>query len=301
MHVTLLHNPKAGDGELTRDDLVRALVAAGHAVTYQSTKEKGMDTALAEPGDLVLVAGGDGTVRKAAGHLIGRAIPLALLPLGTANNIAKTLELSDSVQAAIARLADAPRVALDAGIAKGAWGETHFLEGVGLGVFPITMCLANTRSDNRAAREEHDDRGLTRDLRYLAAVLRRMRPQAWQIEADGQDLSGEYYVCEVMNIRSVGPNLWLAPEADPTDGYFDLVLVGENERPRLRHYLAARVAGHEAEMYLPTHRVRQVTIVAAGAEVHIDDRLEVPHETPSAVGGRVDLSMLARAIEFLRA
>ena len=108
-----------------------------------------------------------------------------------------------------------------------------------------------------------------------------MRPLSWQIEADGEDLSGEYFLCEVMNIRSVGPTLELAPQADPADGFLDLVLVAEQERRALREYLDARIAGGETEAALPTRRVTRVTIMAAGAEVHIDDRLERPHEKPS--------------------
>lgn len=301
MHVTLLHNPKAGGGEPTRDELVRALLAAGHAITYQSTKETGLEHALEAPGDVVLVAGGDGTVRKAAGMLIGRGIPIALLPLGTANNIFKTLALSDSLQETIAALPTAHSMPFDVGTAKGAWGETHFLEGAGLGAFPITMCLAENRADNREARAGHEDLGLTRDLRYLSRVLSTMKPISWQIEADGEDLSGEYYLCEAMNIRSVGPNLLLAPGADPADGYLDLVLVSEKERPHLQDYIADRIAGRTAEIDLPVRRVTMVRITAAGAEVHVDDRLERPHEKPSAVGGLVDLTLLPGALHFLSA
>jgi diacylglycerol kinase family enzyme len=161
------------------------------------------------------------------------------------------------------------------------------------------MCLAESRKGNREDRDEHHDRGLTRDLRYLQSVLRRMRPKAWHIEADGKDLSGEYYLCQAMNISSVGPNLAIAPAADPADGLLDLVLAGENERPRLYAYLSHRVAGREAGLDLPTHRARKITIIAAGAEVHIDDRLEHPHTKPSAVGGLVELGLRQGAIEFL--
>ncbi|HEY8257021.1 MAG TPA: diacylglycerol kinase family protein [Gemmatimonadales bacterium] len=299
MRVTLMHNPNAGGGDLTRDDLVRMVVEAGHSITYQSTRERGYESALQKPGDVVLVAGGDGTVRKVAGLLLGRGIPMALLPLGTANNVSRSLDLSTSIQTAISRIATAPHRQFDAGIAKGAWGETHFLEGVGVGLFPVTMCLAESRSDNREARDDHHDRGITRDLRYLQAVLRRMPPKTWQIEADGKNLSGEYYLCEVMNIASIGPNLRLAPEADPADGRLDLVLVGESDRPRLRGYLADRVAGRDAELNLPTLRAERVTIMAAGAEVHIDDRLEHPHTKPSAMGGLVELTVGEGTVDFL--
>jgi diacylglycerol kinase family enzyme len=102
-----------------------------------------------------------------------------------------------------------------------------------------------------------------------------------------------------MNITSVGPNLALAPSADPADGLLDLVLVAENERPRLYQYLADRVAGRESVIDVPIHRARRITIMAAGAEVHIDDRLEHPHTKPSAVGGLVELGLREGAVEFL--
>jgi diacylglycerol kinase family enzyme len=161
------------------------------------------------------------------------------------------------------------------------------------------MCLAESRKGNREDRDEHHDRGLTRDLRYLQTVLRRMRPKAWHIEADGNDLSGEYYLCQAMNISSVGPNLELAPTADPKDGLLDLVLADEHERPKLQAYLSDRVAGRETRLDLPTHRARRIKIIAAGAEVHIDDRLEHPHTKPSAVGGLVDLGLREGAVQFL--
>jgi diacylglycerol kinase (ATP) len=289
----------AGGGGLAGEDLIAALEAAGHDAAYVSSRGKELKRAVQDPGDVVLVAGGDGTVRKVAGHLIGGGVPIALLSLGTANNIAKSLELSQSIEEAISRLATASRIQFDVGIAKGAWGQTHFLEGVGVGLFAVTMCLAESRKGNRRERDDHRDLGLTRDLRYLSSVLSRMKPQGWQIEADGQDLSGEYYLCEIMNIRSVGPNLELAPAADPTDGWLDLVLVSENERALLRRYIASRVAGYDAEVHLPTHRVKHVVMSAAGAQVHVDDRLESPHETPSAVGGRVELTAVEGALEFL--
>jgi len=53
--------------------LVELLCAAGHKVNYQSSKEKKWKKALKNPGDIVAVAGGDGTVGKVARRLIGRA------------------------------------------------------------------------------------------------------------------------------------------------------------------------------------------------------------------------------------
>ena len=66
MRVTLIHNPKAGDGRLSRDELLTILRVAGHKAVYQSSKEDEWERALKDPGDLVVAAGGDGTVGKVA-------------------------------------------------------------------------------------------------------------------------------------------------------------------------------------------------------------------------------------------
>ena len=63
MRITLIHNPVSGRRRGTSArSLERLLEDAGHEVRYQSSKEKGFKRALKEPADLVVVAGGDGTV-----------------------------------------------------------------------------------------------------------------------------------------------------------------------------------------------------------------------------------------------
>src|SRR5438445_11005765 len=93
MRILLVHNPKAGSKEHEGEDFIKALKKAGHKATYQSSKKKGITKALKKKINLVLVAGGDGTVSKIAYRLVSTKseVPLSVLPLGTANNFARSL------------------------------------------------------------------------------------------------------------------------------------------------------------------------------------------------------------------
>src|SRR3954464_279627 len=135
MRITLMHNPKAGNGGHGKKALVAALKKSGHRVVYQSTKKNDYKKALKKSTDLVLVAGGDGTVTKVGRELIDSGVPLAVLPLGTANNVARTLGFTDSVEKIIKGLRRGKKHAFDVGLARGPWGKKHFLEGVGSGLF----------------------------------------------------------------------------------------------------------------------------------------------------------------------
>src|SRR5262249_39763741 len=94
----LFHNPGAGHGEHPKEELISLVEAAGFECEYSSTKTEGWEKIEALKADLIVLAGGDGTVRKVAPHILGKEIPIGLFPLGTANNIAKTLGISGDTE-----------------------------------------------------------------------------------------------------------------------------------------------------------------------------------------------------------
>src|SRR6059058_2805164 len=134
MRITLMHNPKAGRGKLVKKDLMAALSRAGHLAIYQSTKKSDYKEALREPADLVLAAGGDGTVGKVGRELIDSGIPLSVLPLGTANNLARSLGFTASPEEIITELERGRRRAFDVGLAQGPWDKRYFFESAGGGL-----------------------------------------------------------------------------------------------------------------------------------------------------------------------
>src|SRR5205807_368845 len=119
MRITLMHNPKDGDAEHGKKQLMTALAKAGHHATYQSTKKSDYKKALKKTTDLVLAAGGDGTVGKIGCRLIDSGIPLSVLPLGTANNLARSLGFIASPEEIIGRLEGRKKLTCDVGFARG--------------------------------------------------------------------------------------------------------------------------------------------------------------------------------------
>ncbi len=91
LRITLIHNPTAGEGEPDAERLLDLLRTEGHSVHYRNSKDPALEQALRWPADLIVAAGGDGAVSRVLKQLPDDAPPLALLPLGTANNIARSL------------------------------------------------------------------------------------------------------------------------------------------------------------------------------------------------------------------
>ena len=135
MRVLLIHNPKAGDRKHSKKQLMASLTRCGHQAFYQSIKERGWKKAFKKPVDLVIAAGGDGTVHQTAWQIIDSGIPLAILPLGTANNLARSLGFTESVDEILQSLHCGKSQPFDIGVARNGSQTDYFLEAAGGGLF----------------------------------------------------------------------------------------------------------------------------------------------------------------------
>src|SRR5215212_8099505 len=142
MKTLLLHNPTAGASHPTADNLMKAAEKAELSPRYQSIKSESYKVALREHWDMVIVAGGDGTVGKVVRGLADRRIPIAILPIGTANNVARSLGIEGEPEQLLSRFPTAKVRFLDVGLAKGPWGKRVFLEAVGCG--PIAEAISQS-------------------------------------------------------------------------------------------------------------------------------------------------------------
>ena len=297
MRVTLLHNPKAGREEYSGKSLTAALRDKGHKVTYRSTKKRKWKAAIDQRDDLVVAAGGDGRVGKVARQLIGRGTPLSVLPLGTANNLARTLGFDQPVKKLIARIGKGTPRGFDVGLARGPWGRRYLFEGVGAGLLAEYLRLPKKKEQEELSKEEE----MRQHVARLRKLLSKHRARKWELEIDGEKLTDRSLLFEAMNICSVGPVLKLAPGAKTNDGQFDLVLAREAERETLMDYLAARLAWEkEPDLPLPSRSFKRLRIGWKKSPLHLDDELWPNDDQKRPKPGEIEIAVRPSALMVLR-
>jgi diacylglycerol kinase (ATP) len=125
--------------------------------------------------------------------------------------------------------------------------------------------------------------------------------RVWELDLDGENLSGEFLAVEVMNIREIGPNVPLALEADPGDGLLDVALVAAGHRERLAGYLRER----EPDRHIPPPAVRRARgrrlriRFPQGCPLHVDDELWPDGSVDGAQGEGI-LGMGRLQVQVLR-
>ena len=187
--------------------------------------------ALDEGVDVVLVAGGDGTVAQAVGVLAETHIALGLLPIGTGNLLVRNLGLPLDLGEALDCAAGSGRDHIDVLQADG----RCFAVMAGLG-FDATMM------------RETDDAGKTRFgwLAYLGGgfrALRRTPRRRYAISVDGRPhVRITALAVMIGNVGQLQGGMDVLPDADPRDGRLDVIVLAPRTWPDILG-LVARVAG----------------------------------------------------------
>lgn len=297
MHILLIHNPSAGAGRPSQAELMDLLRAIDSSATYRSIRDDGYRDALRalSSSDIVVVAGGDGTVHKVAEEVISTHVPLAIIPLGTANNIASTLGTIRHARDVVAGLEHARAVRFDAGRVTGSIDDRVFLEGLGVGVVAEMMRAVDTIKHSGAGKVG-DEMQLAR--KKLLDVCRTSDPVRVDLRLDGNDFSGEYLMVEALNTRSIASSLDLSPEADPSDGALDVVLVPASERQSLEDFALASQSGESVPAPFTAHRAQQVKMTWQTAPLHVDDWLSPTTGTKGRTM-KVEVAVIPDAIHFL--
>jgi diacylglycerol kinase family enzyme len=263
MRALLVHNPKAGSGRPTGDELLAALDQAGFSTTYCSIKNGELDAALAQPADMVIVAGGDGSVAKIARSLKDRKTLVAILPFGTANNIARCLGIAGEPGTLINALRGALVERLDIGLAVGPWGSRRFVEAVGWGA----LAKAVDRDIPGASRQTRIERGRT----SFANIVAEYPAKRLSFTADDEAFEDDVIFFEVLNLGMTGPRMIIGPTAQPGDQLLDIVYLPAERRQEMLDWLAEDPDGRPAP--LTVRKARKATLSWTAGRLRIDDEV----------------------------
>jgi diacylglycerol kinase family enzyme len=263
MEATLIYNPQSGAGfnpgpnEIM--DILRRIGYEPHHIA--TTSELDLNRALDDIQELVVVAGGDGTIRAVVTRLLGSDVKIAPIPMGTANNIARTLALIDRPLEIVAGLANPMERSLDIGRVQTPDGPVHFLEAMGVGVF----------ADVLKRYEPKNGKSIARSIQSMLDTMTDYQPKFFHLNLDGVDLSGSYLLVEVMNTPTLGLRYMLAPNAEADDGLFDLVLIHANERDNYLKFMTGTLMGTlESFPAISIQRGRELEIAWRGFPIHVD-------------------------------
>jgi diacylglycerol kinase (ATP) len=284
MKVALFHNPGAGKAALKGRKLVRQLEYAGHEVLYVSMKSREWQRAFREPIERAIIAGGDGTVSRLAPWLAGRNIPFCILPLGTANNCARSLGQMHTAEAVISRLHSAPIKNLDLGIITSSAGHRIFIESVGVGLLAMFMSEMRLLEKRKKSRIRlSPEKRLDEAMKYLAQLTKEFSGADCELLLDDEIATGDFLLLEISNMGFIGPNLDLVPNSDPGDGCFDVIWVELDRRKEWRDYLKARRRAEDVNPPVKARRCRRVVFRNVDVPVHVDGKVFLTMATPISI------------------
>lgn len=291
--VRLVHNPAAGDEDNgDKDELCQLIEEMGHHCTVVAKKDavKKIDPET----DLIALAGGDGTIKMTIMALLEKKLrfkrPIAILPQGTANNIAISLGIPLDCKQAMGLWSHSQLKKFDVGMVTGLGRKPlHFVESVGFGVFPILMEKMDKTNTNAASAED-EIRIALEQLRKLALTF---PAKVLKLVTAMGSIEKECIMVEVMNISSMGPRLVLATDADPGDGQFDIIVVTAEQRQELVAYIDGLLKKKNVTFDIKPIRASRLAMEWQGTEFHIDD------ECKGYTGQRLKISLLDSLIEII--
>ena len=284
MKAILFHNPGSGTGEYGAEELQAILRLAGHDVTYCSTKSSGFKSALKKTYELAVVAGGDGTVGKVLKGLKDRSMPIGILPLGTANNIATSLGISGPPAEIVTSWTPKRTRELSVGVAKGPWGKMNFIEAVGFGAMVDA-------TDSSIGENVEGDHRLVLGRDALRKALKKGKARNLHVTIDGKPITNKLLALEVLNIGYAGPGIPLRLAADPGDDLLDVVMIGDDQREGMLDWLGP--AHEETAPPLTARRGREIVIEWKGKPpMRLDDGYIDPPDAKTKIKLRLSKDKL---------
>jgi YegS/Rv2252/BmrU family lipid kinase len=217
--LVLLANPSSGGGRALKLLPRIEAVLDGRRVPFRVVRTKSLEHGVAkalaavEAGEVPVVVSGDGMIGAIGGAMAGGDTPLGIVPVGRGNDLARVLGIPTEPEAAIEIVLAGHTRTIDVGEANG----VRFLG------------IASAGFDSDANRIANASR-LGGNLVYAYAALRALvawKPARFTIAIGEKRTRVEGYSVVVANSSAYGGGMYVAPDADLSDGEFDVVTIAK--------------------------------------------------------------------------
>jgi diacylglycerol kinase (ATP) len=194
-------------------------------------------TCVANGADLILVAGGDGTINEVANGMIHSKVPLGVIPSGTANVLAVELQIGTSAVHAAASLATWEQTRVAVGRIQNAYEERYFVLMAGIGLDAMIVYNINARLKVVAGKVAYWMGGFGHVVKSLP-----------QFQVRIKDQEAFYGFALASRVRNYGGDLWIARGASLADNEFELVLFKGRHSLFYLKYLLGVLTGQLSRM-----------------------------------------------------
>lgn len=216
--VLLIINPKSGtrSKDAVAEELAKVLAVHGAYLEVAVTSAAGdaarfAAQAVADEYDKVIVAGGDGTVSEAATALCDTDVPLAIIPGGSGNGLARSLCIPSDFQKAVEVAVEGKEIVIDRGMVN----DRPFFCTFGMGF--------DAAVSQKFAEEKR--RGKMSYLKNAFQEFLSFSPDVYALSVDGKIITERAAVVAVCNASQYGNNAYIAPQASLSDGLLDITVI----------------------------------------------------------------------------
>jgi YegS/Rv2252/BmrU family lipid kinase len=246
--------------------------------------------------DLIIGVGGDGTLNEISsgffsdysGKTINQDAALGIIPSGTGSDFIRFMKVPKEFEKSVALIKNSKNKKIDVG--KISYGGTNPKEQYFINVADFGL---GAEVIKRVSNIQSAQRGALTYYRGLLTTLMSYRSKTVTLTIDGRhQLQGEYLIGAVANGRIFGGGMIIAPQAEPDDGYFDLVLIKDMKK--------LEIIGNTRHLYAGTIAKNPKVIILKARNIKVHSEEEVYTEYDGEMGEKLpaEFSIVEKALNF---
>jgi diacylglycerol kinase (ATP) len=246
--------------------------------------------------DLIIGVGGDGTLNEISngffsdysGRAINQDAALGIIPSGTGSDFIRFMKVPREFEKSAALIKNSKNKKIDIGKITYSGANAREQYFINVADFGLGAEVIKKVSNVQASR-----RGALTYYRGLLSTLMNYRSKTVALTIDGQrQLQGEYLIGAVANGRIFGGGMIIAPQAEPDDGYFDLVLIEDMKKLEIisnsRLLYAGTIAKNPKVIFIKARNIK----VQSAEEVYTEFDGEMGEKLPA------EFSIIEKALNF---